>query len=201
MRAKMVVDLFCEDSAHESLLRPLIVRVGREEEASTLVRVRTARGGHPRALQEYRLYQQAAAYMEGPSADALVVAIDGNCSSFAEARERVIEATDLSNRHRLVVASPNPHIERWYLSDPRAVARVTGHGPGNLPAKCERHYYKNRLREVIHAGGNPATLGGLEIAADLVAQMDLYKAGKNDSSLGAFIVDMRTRYRRASQGG
>lgn len=40
-----------------------------------------------------------------------------------------------------------------------------------------------------------------EIAADLVAQMDLYKAGKNDSSLGAFIADMRTRYRRASHGG
>ena len=51
MGKKVVADLFCEDSAHEALLKPLVLRVGREENADTLVRVRAARGGHPRALK------------------------------------------------------------------------------------------------------------------------------------------------------
>lgn len=77
---------------------------------------------------------------------------------------------------------------------------MTGHDPGSVRAKCERHYYKNKLRETIRAGGSPPTLGGLEIAEDLVREMDLYRAGKNDSSLGAFVNDLRTKYRRASYG-
>lgn len=200
MSKRLVADLFCEDSAHEAFLRPLIARVGREEEVNTLVRVRVARGGHPRALGEFRLYQRAAVHMEGPVADVLVVAIDGNCSPFGAARERVTGATNELNQHKLVVASPDPHIERWYLSDPRAVVAVTGHDPGSLSAKCERHYYKKKLREIIQASGNPSTLGGMEIAGDLVDEMDLYRAGKNDSSLGAFVDELRTKYRRGQHG-
>ena len=193
---RIVADLFCEDRAHEAFLRPLIKRVGCEEDTCTRVRVRSARGGHPRALAEFRLYQQAAVHLGGPVADILIVAIDGNCSSFTAARDRVVGATEPSNRHRLVVASPDPHIERWYLSDPKAVAKVAGHPPGRSRKKCERHYYKNQLRTVISNGGNPTTLGGPEIAEDLIAEMDLYKACRSDSSLGAFIDDLRTKYRQ-----
>ena len=200
MGKKVVAALFCEDSAHEELLKPLVLRVGREENADTLVRVRAARGGHPRALKEFHLYQRTALRMEGPVADVLIVAIDGNCSSFGTARKRVVDATRMANRDRLVVASPDSHIERWYLPDPKAVVAVTRHDPGSLRGKCERHYYKNKLRETIRAGGNPPTLGGLEIAEDLVSEMDLYRAGKNDSSLGAFVDDLRTKYRQASSG-
>lgn len=198
---KMVVDLFCEDRAHEAFIRAMIQRIGRDEGARVLVRVRSAQGGHPRAIKEFRRYQQAAVHMEGSAADALVVAIDGNCSSFAAARDRVIQATSESSRHLLVVASPDPHIERWYLADPEAVGKVAGHNPGKLPAKCERHYYKNKLRATISKGGTPSTLGGPEIAEDLVAEIDLYKAGKNDSSLGAFLDDLRNRYRQAAHDG
>ena len=193
---RMVVDLFCEDRMHEAFLRALIARIGREEGARTLVRVRSAWGGHPRAVEEFKLYQRVSERMEGPTAEVLVVGIDGNCSPFAAARDRVVGATRESNRYRLVVASPDPHVERWYLSDPKAVLKVAGASPGDLPAKCERHYYKNKLRAVMADGGNPSTLGGPEIAEDLVAEMDLYKAGKNDSSLGSFIGDLRNQYRR-----
>lgn len=152
MGKRIVADLFCEDSAHEALLRPLVRRVGREERADTLVQVRAARGGHPRALKEFDLYQRAASRMEGPVADILIVAIDGNCSSFGAARERVIGATSASNRYRLVVASPDPHVERWYLSDPEAVAAVTGHDPGSMRAQASRDY--SCRRQSAHARGS-----------------------------------------------
>jgi len=51
------------------------------------VAVRSARGGHPRAVAELKLYQKSVLKRIGGETlpDLLVVAIDGNCSSFASA--------------------------------------------------------------------------------------------------------------------
>ena len=48
----------------------------------------------------------------------------------------------------------------------------------------------------IAQGGHPATLGGVEFAPELVEAMDLYRAGRNDSSLKAFIDDFRAKLRQ-----
>lgn len=47
-------ELFVEDRAHEALLVPLLKRLAREEHTRLSIQVRSARGGHPRALQEFR---------------------------------------------------------------------------------------------------------------------------------------------------
>ena len=43
----------------------------------------------------------------------------------------------------------------------------------------------------MRSGGHPPTLGGIEFAAELVGEMDLYRAGENEPSLQHFIDDFR----------
>jgi hypothetical protein len=76
----MVIDLFVEDRAHEEFLRALLYRLAREEKTSVIVHVRSARGGHGRALTELSLYQQSIVKSAGDllRPDMLVVAIDAN---------------------------------------------------------------------------------------------------------------------------
>ena len=63
-------------------------------------------------------------------------------------------------------------------------------------AKCEREYYKSLLTTTIRSAGHPSTLGGTEFAPDLADAMDLYRAGKTDSSLKAFLDDFRAALER-----
>lgn len=76
----MIVDVLAEDAAHERFLRPLIGRLAREVDVRVQVRVRAARGGHPRVIQELDLYQRAIAQGVAGRPDLLVVAIDSNCA-------------------------------------------------------------------------------------------------------------------------
>ncbi|MDD4932928.1 MAG: hypothetical protein PHO89_05605 [Methylacidiphilaceae bacterium] len=108
------VDLFAEDRAHEELLAPLIRRIAEEERIPVEIKIRSARGGRGRALEELKLYQRSLALSSAEtSPDLLVVAIDGNCVSAARKRQEIEERTDRSLKDRLVAACPDPHIERW----------------------------------------------------------------------------------------
>ena len=201
MSDQVLVDLFVEDRAHEDLLKPLVARVAREEQME--VRVRAARGGHARAIGEFKLYQLIAESdsLNLGSADLVVVGIDGNCSTFADARNDIRRATVPAFADRLVVACPDPHVELWYLADPHSFETVVGDWPDVGRRKCFRDHYKRMLAEAIQRGGHPPTLGGIEFASELVAAMDLYRAGKTTASLKAFLDDLRTglrNLRRAS---
>ena len=197
MSNRVFVDLFAEDRAHEELLKLLVVRIAEEEQLHVRVRVLSARGGHGRAISEFQLYQRLAVSGNPNTemADVIVVAIDGNCSTFAKARENIQRATVESFVERLVIACPDPHIERWYLADPSSFERVVGHRPMVGTKKCARHHYKRILADSIRHGGNPATLGGPEFAPELVEVMDLYRAGRRNKSLKAFLDDFRTKLR------
>jgi hypothetical protein len=65
--------------------------------------------------------------------------------------------------------------------------------------KCERGRYKRLLSSAVQAAGHIPTLGGIEFAQELAAAMDLYRAGKNDPALGAFIDDLQKMLQRLSQ--
>lgn len=197
MSDRVLIDLFVEDRAHEELLKPLVARVAREEGVDVRVRVRAARGGHARALGEFTLYQRIA-QSDSPNlgpADLVVVGIDGNCSTFSGARDSIQRATIPTFADRLVVACPDPHVELWYLADPQSFETVVGDRPNVGRRKCVRDHYKRMLAEAIRRGGHPPTLGGVEFASELVAAMDLYRAGKTTASLKAFLDDLRTGLR------
>jgi len=201
MNRPLSVDLFAEDYGHEALLVPLIERVAREHGCDAHVHVRSARGGHGRALREYDTYQRfkVAGRSGQDAADIIVVAIDGNCSTFATKRQEIEEATLDTFRDKVVAACPDPHIERWYLLDPRLFARIVGPAPPLGRKKCERGHYKQLLRKAVRDAGHPATLGGIEFARDLATDMDLYRAGKTDRSFKAFLDDLRGRLRSSGE--
>jgi len=202
MSSPVTVDIFVEDRAHEAFLVPMLLRIAQDEKVVVMPRVRSGRGGHARAVTELKLYQdlvqKGAAGTTNP--DLLIAGIDGNCSTFAQAKKAIVAATHAPFSDRLVVACPDPHVERWYLADPESFKDVVGHRPTIAKKKCVRDYYKHALAKLVSKAGHPATLGGIEFAQELVERMDLYRAGKNERSLKAFVDDLRGRLRTLRQG-
>jgi hypothetical protein len=202
MSSPVLVDVFVEDRAHEAFLVPMLRRIAREEKVAVTPMVRSGRGGHGRAVTELKLYQnllqKGVAGTTNP--DLLIVGIDGNCSTFAKAKKAIVAATHAPSSERLVVACPDPHVERWYLADPESFKDVVGYRPTIARKKCARDFYKAALANVVRKAGHPATLGGIEFAQELVELMDLYRAGKNERSLKAFVDDLRGRLRTLRQG-
>ena len=194
------MDLFLEDSAHEKLLRPLVRRVGREEDVDLTIRVRNAQGGRAGAVKSFRDEQKLLEEGVGGTAlpDVLVVAIDGNCATFANKRKEIQRATHSRFEHLVVPACPDPHIERWYVVDPQSFQQVVGNWPESPSRKCDRGVYKKVLADAAEGGTRQSLLGGVEFAEELVAAMDIYRAGKNDRSFGDFVETLRARMRLAA---
>jgi hypothetical protein len=192
--SEIVADLFVEDRAHEALLGALLRRLAREAEKPVIVRPRTARGGHGRVLEELGLCQKAI-HAQGGLPDLLIVCIDSNCRPRASAHAEIEKRLDAGMRDRSVVACPDPHVERWYIADPDSFYAVVGVRPAFGRRKCDRRRYKAILAKAIRDAGHPPTLGGAEFATELADAMDLYRAGKNEKSLGRFVDDTRQRIR------
>lgn len=169
-----VVDLFVEDQAHEEFLRAMISRVAKEEHKTIRIRVRSARGGHGRALEELALYQKSVlkARYEMTMPDLVFVAIDANCNRWNVARKEIEGKVEDTFKDRLIVACPDPHIERWYLADLDSFAQVVGVRPRLRKKKCLRDYYKSILSKAVVDAGHPPTLGGIEFAEELARGMD-----------------------------
>jgi len=198
-KAPLSVDLFVEDKGHEDFLRPLVERVADEEKRTILLKIRSARGGHPRVISELRIYQESVekgvADLRMP--DLLVVAIDTNCKGYGEATKEIMNELHAPFQDRSILACPDPHVELWYMADPQSFHQVVGVTPTISPNKCESGYYKNILASAVIKAGHPPTLGGIEFARDLVTSMDLFRAGKIDNSLKHFVADLRSAIRQA----
>jgi hypothetical protein len=194
----IVVDLFVEDRAHEGFIKAMIRRLADEEHKAVSVQVRSARGGHGRALEELSLYQRAVKLGGMTMPELLVVAIDTNCSRPGVARKAVEQRIEQDLKDRTVVACPDPHIERWYLADPDSFVTVVGFRPKPGKRKCDRDRYKAMLSRAVINAGHPATLGGIEFASELVQAMELFRAGKAEGTLKAFLQDARNALRRVA---
>lgn len=198
MSERLAVDVFAEDRAQEAFVGALLRRIAREENVALRVQTRSAKGGGARALSEFGAYQALIekGVFRGSAPDLVVVVIDGNCATPTRKREEIEGATRPGLINRVVAGCPNPHVERWFLGDPDSFHQVVGHRPVVGPEKCEREHYKRLLTEAIRLGQEVAPLDGVEFAPELVEAMDLYRAGKLDPSLRAFVRELRARFRR-----
>jgi len=200
MSEPLVIDLFAEDRAHELWFKPLLERLAREEKVTVRVRVRSARGGHGQAITELKKYQQVCDKgIIGDLPDLVVVAIDANCASLSEAQKKIDDCLGRQFKHRTITATPDPHIERWFLADLDAFHRVVGITPQfkKRKHKCKRDYYKSVLAKAVQEAGHPPTLGGIEFARQLVEALDFSRACKDDSSFRHFVDQMRAALKRA----
>lgn len=184
MADPLSVAIFCEDVVHEGLLGSLLRRLAGEAKRTVTIRTASGRGGHGRAMAELRAFAETE-----PSADLIVAAIDANCSRWAQARSEIEKVIDRFPRR--AIACPDPHIERWYLADPEGLKKALGARAALGKRKCKRDYYKQRLASALVNAGHQVTLGGAEFATEIVAAMDLYRAGKNEPSLKHFLEAVR----------
>jgi hypothetical protein len=183
------IDLFAEDRAHELYVSSLLRRVMGQAGLAFTLNVRSAVGGHPRALAELKTYQRV--MLKGivglVQPDLLIVLIDANCKGQIEARKAILEEIVPGVAGEVVVACPDPHIERWFFSDREVFARVIGVDQQLGQPKCERGKYKALLKDAVLRAGHFPTLGGVEFADELVHEMDLYRAARNEPSLRVLI--------------
>jgi hypothetical protein len=192
--------LFCEDRAHELFVRALVDRLAAELHMRPVLQAPSTRGGHARALEEFKVWQRSFLRQATHGIpDLLVLVIDANCSPWNEVRRELEAAIDETVMPHHVVGCPDPHVERWYIADPVAFQQVVGVQPGRDRDECDPHFYKQLIDEAVGGAGIPLLTGPADLAPDLVAAMDFYRAGRNQPSLRHFVDDLRGRLRRLAE--
>lgn len=189
--------LFVEDTAHEIIVRSLFRRLSAAEGVRVSFSV-AIQGGHGGVITGIKGFQSALKKGAIPAGtpDLLVVLIDANCHDFQERVRETAGVIDSSVFPFSVIGCPNPHIEKWLLLDQHALNNVFGVSL-NIPLqKCERDFYKNELRKIIQHAGWPITQGGIEYSQDIIEEVDFVRAGRNDSSFGNFISDLKSAFKR-----
>jgi hypothetical protein len=186
--------LFAEDFGHEEFITPLIQRIAEDAGVQATIHPRSVRGGRGKVLSELKQYLSDLERGRDILPDLLVVATDANCQGLAQRRRAVDrEAERFVQAHpgRLIVAIPDPHVERWMLVDSRAFKAVLGRGCQAPDSKCERQRYKQALLQAMQSAGIVPPLGGMEFARDIVQHLDLERIGSLDESLGHVVSSLR----------
>ncbi len=197
MAAEIVVGYFLEDIAHARFLQTLVERMATEQNIPRIAlrhELRNVTGGAGTALSELRAFVRDVRRSQVHTFDVLVVAIDSNCHSHVERRnqiQRIIEQSGYPGS--VAFAIPDPHIERWYLEDARALQQALQSDIlPRVPAyKCERGLYKQALRQALKEAGVITLLGGAEYGDDIANAIDLYKLGKADAAFKHFADSLR----------
>ena len=127
--------LFVEDFAHREVIGALVRRLVAELGLEVRLEWRSARHGYGRVVSEFKEYLRDLGRQRVPVPDLIVVATDANCRGLNE-RTREIGHPDAPAP--LVLAIPDPHIERWLLLDGAAFKTVFGRGCDAPDQKCDR---------------------------------------------------------------
>ena len=185
------IALFVEDYAHRQVIGALVQRIAEESDVSIQLDWRNVVGGHGKVIAELKDYMRDLRRQGGPWPDLIVVATDANCKGINE-RTREIGGRD--EPAPMILAIPDPHIERWLLLDGAAFKTVFGKGCAAPDQKCDRDRYKQRLIEAIHATGTTPILGGIEYAEDIVEQININRAERVDRSFRRFVAELRNTF-------
>ncbi len=192
------VELFCEDGAHESSARALVVRAAGEAGLAVSIHTATASGGMGRLKRELRAFQATVARRAG-APDLLVLLADANAVGATARRGEIEKVLDPSVFPRVVLGTPDPCIERWMLADPESFGEALGVQP-DLGATGRSVDWKARLVDALEATGAVVMQGGAEFAEEIFAAMDLYRAGRADPTLKAFTDGLRGELRAMRRG-
>lgn len=189
------VSLFVEDVAQENLVGGLIRRMAVAEHQVVDVAVRNAEGGDGRVFSSLKRYVRDV-QLRRESVDVLVVAVDADKIGVAARRRLAREV--VGNLVDLVLAMPDPYIERWYLLDVAGLGQVL-----EAPVTADVHLHgtkadlKASLRTAVKsATGARPLLGGAEHGESLAQVMDLELACRSDRQLAEFLDDLQSTLRR-----
>ena len=189
-----------EDHAHARFVPPLFRRLAAEAGAELTERELSPTGGAGNALRELRRLLADFRLDAADPPEAIVVGIDADCG---QQGDRVLQVERVRSRERyegrVIVAAPEPHVEAWYLADPAFVQQLlhVPDRPAVPDARCHKREHKDRLRAIVRSSGAPAPLGGVEYGPEIVADMNLHRAGRNAPSLRRFTGEARAWLRGA----
>lgn len=186
------IALFVEDDAHEKVIGTLVRRIATECAVKVRLDWRNAMGGHGRVIAQLRNYTRDLKMQGVPWPDLIVVATDANCKGLNE-RSKEIGPPDAPAP--VILAIPDPHVERWLLLDGAAFKAVFGRGCQAPDRKCSRNRYKEFLIEAIRAAGGTPIFGGIEYAESILRHMDLDRAARADDAFQRFVADLRSAFR------
>ena len=186
------IALFVEDYAHQQIIGALVEKVADHFGVAVGLRWHSAVRGYGRVVQELNDYLRDMKRQGAPWPDLIVAATDANCHG---ASARIASFGRLEVPAPVVLAVPDPHVERWLLLDGAAFRRVFGRGCQAPDQKCSRDRYKQLLTDAIHQAGMVPILGGSEYAAEIVQHMKIDRATRADSSLQRFVDQLRDIFR------
>lgn len=181
------VALFVEDGAHQRVVGAILQRVAEDRGVTVRLDWRNAAGGRGQMAQELKRYLRDLTN-QGGHPDLIVVATDANCVGL---RQRVKDINAPAVISPMVLAIPDPHIERWLLLDGAAFRTVFGRGCDAPDRKCDRGRYKHQLFQAVNATGVAPQLGGIEYAEEIIRHMDIEGAARADPSFRRFVNDLR----------
>ncbi|HEY5816069.1 MAG TPA: hypothetical protein VIS95_06990 [Solirubrobacterales bacterium] len=139
--------------------------------------------------RELRAYTETVRHRSG-TPDLLVVLADGNAVG-PNARRSEIDGLELGEVFPVwIVGVPDPCVEAWLLADSGALKDAFGQSPPS-PIPTGSDGLKQYLKSYLEESGEIVTQGGVEFADEIVAAMNLYRAGKNESTLKRFFDDLR----------
>jgi hypothetical protein len=199
---KINIIYFLEDRAQEGFIRALVEKVAKENGISgdgLKHRIQSARRGS-RVIAEFRNFLKDARRLGGAGADLIVVSIDGNCKGYndrVKQLSRYLRPTDWFHS-RILYAVPDPHIERWYLMDQKALKEGIGidKPPEMPPYKCKKGHYKQILNKALRDAGIQSLLGGPEYAEKIIGNIsDLRLFAEKNTGVEKFIQDLQRRFR------
>lgn len=183
------VAVFTEDETQSVIVGGLIARVAKERGAGIYLDVQSAVRGHGRVVRELEKFLRKLPSQTTGVPDLIVAATDANCKGLNHRRKQMPEAV---NTVPMVLAIPDPHVERWLLLDGKAFRYVLGKGCKAPDLKCDRGRYKHLLKREIHEAKLVSGPGGFEVAEDIVASMNIERAAKADKSFRYFVRDLRS---------
>lgn len=198
---------FLEDRAQEGFIRKFVQRIAVEESIPLDCLnhdIQSSRGGSSKVINEFKKFLKDTRRVGSSDIDFVVVAIDGNCKGH---RDRVDQLEkhikgDHPFKGRVVYAVPDPHIERWYLMDQRALKEGVGldRAPSMPPYKCERAYYKQVLNQALRESNVSSLLSGAEYAERIIDKItDVESLYDQNAGFRVFVEDLRRMLRNTLQ--
>ena len=195
---KLTILLFVEDKAQEFFLKPLLARLSRDAGADVSISVRSASRGFGRVKQKLEQLFQAWRRDQHALPDLIVAAADANSVGYNQRRKEILDAAgDLADH--VVVAIPDPYIERWLLLDSQAFKEVIGQGCPAPDRVYEKERYKQLLSDAVRNAGIDPALGGLEYAEDLANALNFQTLANQDKGFENLCRDFRQALRRLTR--
>ena len=191
---KIQIAMSVEDNAQEQFIKGILKRILKEygfNDDDYEITPLCNKGG--KSLLALKTFINEGKRISFRTKDILIVGSDANCMGFMERKKQIDKIIADSQYKNVIMAIPNPHIERWYLMDLQALKKaVDAPISVNLPSfKCEKGFYKRLLKSAFQSAGIVPPLGGTEYGEEIAKYVDLYECGKIDHGFKEFNEQLR----------